>query len=177
MVLDENAAWRLFGGTDIAGLRVELNGHPCTVAGVCAAAEGGAYGDTPRVYLALSYAARMGLEIAITSYEAVLPEVVSGFGADALKTALALDDKQVEIKTLTGRFTLRAGLRVAGDLAYLAQRASAIEYPWWENRAIAIEGQNALWSVLVLVLGLSAAGAATGVGVCWLRRRSALRRR
>lgn len=163
VVLDENAAWRLFGGTDIVGLSVELNGHPCTVAGVCAAAETETYGETPRVYLALSYAARMGLEIPITSYEAVLPEVVSSFGTDAVKAALALDEKQVELKTLTGRFTLRAGLRAAGELAYRAQRTSAIEYPWWENRAIAIEGKNALWSVLALGFGLSAA-ASGGIG-------------
>lgn len=176
VVLDESAAWRLFGGTDIVGLSVELNGQPCTVAGVCAAPEGGAYGDTPRVYLALSYAARMGLEIAITSYEAVLPEVVSGFGTDAIQTALALGDKQVQLKTLTGRFTLRAGLRAAGELAYRAQRASAIEYPWWENRAIAIEGQNALWSVLVLGFGLSAAGSGgIGAAIICLKRKTCRR--
>lgn len=163
VVLDEDAAWRLFGGTDIVGLSVELNGHPCTVAGVCAAPETETYGETPRVYLALSYAARMGLEIPIASYEAVLPEVVSGFGTDAIQTALALDDKQVELKTLTGRFTLRAGLRSAGELAYRAQRASAIEYPWWENQAVVAEGQNALWGILVLVFGLSAV-VAGGIG-------------
>lgn len=117
---------------------------PTVLLQVALAAESDSYGETLRLYMSLSYAARMGLDVSITSYEAVLPEVVSGFGADAIQTALALDDKLVELKTITDRFTLRAGLRSAGDLAYRAQRESAIEYPWWENHAAVFESKNAL---------------------------------
>lgn len=86
-----------------------------------------------------AYAARVGLEVPVTSYEAVLHGVVSP-------------------------------LRSAADPAYRARRSSAIEYPWWKNRAIVAEGQNALWSTFVFVFGLLAAIATVEQGIdCFAR--------
>lgn len=88
---------------------------------------------------ASAYAARMGFEVPVTSYEAALHGVVSP-------------------------------LRSAGDPACRAQRSSAIEYPWWKNRAIVAEGQNALWSTFVFVFGLLAAIATVEQGIdCFAR--------
>jgi hypothetical protein len=158
VVLDENLAWKLFGGTDVAGMAITINGYACTVAGVAKApknaVEAAAYGEEDTVYLPYSFLCRMGQTVPLTCYEAVLPEPVSGFGLETVQTALGLGDAEAEMVKNTDRFSFSRCLQVAKAYDTRVQRTGTIYYPFWENAARTMENRWALWAVSLLFWGV-----------------------
>lgn len=155
VILDENLAWRLFGGTDIVGMALEINGYACTVAGVSKVPDDedelAAYGEELRLYMTCSFYERQGQDINMTCYEALVPEPVTGFGLETIEAALGLPENQCELEQNTGRYSLKSGLETAGEYRQRTQRINKIYYPWWENYAKGADSQNALWGVLTVV--------------------------
>lgn len=175
VVLDENLAWKLFGGADAAGMELYVNGQACTVAGVAALPrnedELAAYGGEPTLYVPYSLLARQeGGAPPITCYEAVLPETVDGFALETAEAALGLADGQYELVENTGRFSFSNSLRTARAYESRAQRVGRVYYPWWENAARAAESRRALLAAVVLLLGAYPAVYAAAAGVCYGRR-------
>ena len=84
VVLDETLAWQLFGGFDVAGLTIQINGQPFQVAGVVRResdfASKEAYLDGARLFLSYSAMAALDENSKITCYEIVLPDPITGFG-------------------------------------------------------------------------------------------------
>ena len=91
VVLDEAAAWNLFGGIDVAGMTVTFENRICEVAGVIRlpddfASAQATENDLPGIYMLYSdYLAGLNAdggeqEPAITCYEVVLPELVENYG-------------------------------------------------------------------------------------------------
>lgn len=154
VILDENLAWRLFGGTDIAGMALEINGYACTVAGVSKVPDDedelAAYGEELRLYMTCSFYERQGQDISLTCYEALVPEPVTGFGLETIEAALGLSESQCELEQNTGRYSLKSSLETAGEYRQRAQRINKIYYPWWENYAKGVDSQNALWGLLTV---------------------------
>ena len=155
VILDENLAWRLFGGTDIAGMALEINGYACTVAGVAKVPDNedelAAYGEELRLYMSCSFYERQGQDINMTCYEALVPEPVTGFGLETIVAALGLSESQCELEEYTGRYSFKSCLETAEEYRQRTQRTNKIYYPWWENYAKGIDSQNALWGVLTVV--------------------------
>ena len=158
VVLDEPLAWQLFGSADVAGMTVTVGGWPCTVAGVARAPrqadESAAYGTDGTVYMSYSLCVRLWPGTAVTCYEALLPEAVSGFALQTVAGAVSAPESERYVVQNTGRFALGRCLAGLSQLPARVQRTDRVWYPYWENAARAAETRAALFA------GLAAAAAA-----------------
>ena len=156
VVLDEELAWKLFGGTDVAGMEVTIDNKPFYIAGVVkrendfASVKGGSEGSM----IFLSYDALINLSAddqqstGITHYEAVIPNVITGFAKNLVSENFPAAD--YEIVENTGRFGFERRFSVIGDFGERSMRVNGVIYPYWENAARYIED----WLALILVLSM-----------------------
>ena len=156
VVLDMQLAWKLFGGYDLKGFSLRVNGIPVQIVGVVrlpeAKIEQDVYGDMPTVWFSVGLMERLGLGVPITCVEAVLPDPVSHFAADKLKRVLALDEGYSDTTENTGRFGFVQSL-----LTYLHPdsrviRTSRVAYPYWENAARVAESRCGFYAALLILL-------------------------
>jgi len=154
IVLDEDTAWRLFGGTDLEGLTVTYGDKQLRVAGVVKLeddfATEAARGEQALAFVHYdllydSYAA--GVE----GIELVLPDPVGGFGLNIVKELFANEAKAVEI---TGRLGLSGAVDVIGDFGLRSMEQDGIRYPYWENALRMREDVMSLLWLLAFVFGL-----------------------
>ncbi len=156
VLLDRELAWELFGGTDLTGMRVQINGAEFVVGGVVEREKDSA---SRRAYtgekgLFMSYDAYRALsgEDRVGCYEVVLPETVRGFAAQLV--ADRFPHAGGEILVNTGRFSFERLLSLARDLPQRAAHGGAVSYPYWENAARIAENECASLAVAMLALGL-----------------------
>jgi len=158
VVIDRELAWQLFGAFELADMRIELNGHPCVIAGVSRTPESGAesktYGAEPTVYLPYSLAEKLGITAPVTCYEAVLPNPVDNFGANLLSSALSLEPDLVRRVENTYRYSMKSCLTSLLDFAYDSTRTDTINYPYWENAAIYTGNWCRLLVIAMLLLAI-----------------------
>ena len=155
VILDESVAWQLFGGSNVAGQTVSIQGEPFYVAGVIRRendfASKEAYGAGSGIFL--SYSALYKLtETGISCYEIVLPDMISGFGLSLVKDNLSIGSG--DLVQNTGRFSVASLLRVIGNFGSRSMRNNGVIYPYWENAVRMIEDYLALLLVLMLVFAV-----------------------
>lgn len=155
VVLDETVAWQLFGGSNVAGQTVTIQGEPYYVAGVIRResdfASKEAYGEGAGIFL--SYSALQKLtEAGITCYEIVLPDMISGFGLSLVGDNFSVGTG--DIVQNTGRFSVSGLLAVIGDFGSRSMRNNGVIYPYWENAVRMIEDYLALLLVLMIVFAV-----------------------
>lgn len=170
VVLDMQLAWRLFGGYDLEGFALRVNGVPVQIAGVVRLPESKIeqeiYGETPTIWFSTGLMKRLGLDMPITCVEAVLPDSVSHFAADKLKKALGISEEYSDIVENTGRFNYLNSLRVFLHPDSRVIRTSRVTYPYWENAARVAESRSGFYAALIILLILFP----FGVGVYWVYR-------
>ena len=154
IVLDEELAWRLFGSVRVAGLQVEVNGIPHTIAGVVARdtdfASSRAY--TAGAGMFMSYESLRELtagQAQISTYLIVMPDPITGFALAALTEAFPNNDAHI-IENST-RYSLANIFAVVTSFGERGMRTDGIIYPYWENAARYTEDWLALLLVLMLV--------------------------
>ncbi len=156
VLLDQEAAWQLFGSHDVAGMKVRIFGQPYIVAGVIEReddlATNLAYSSGPAIYMSYDAYVTMDEEAVITSYEASLPNPISGFARDVLLSAVGVDEQQMEIVENSSRYGLEAMARVLGALGERSMRTKAVFFPYWENAARLVEERAALLTLLMFLL-------------------------
>lgn len=135
VVLDELAAWQLFGSYDAAGLYIEIDEVPYYVAGVVERnhdyASQKVSEEKPGIYL--SYEALSGMnEAGIASYEIVLPEPVKHFGAGLLRERFAAEDLD-EIVEQTNRYSFSNLWKVFFSIGDRTIGGNGMRYPQWEK--------------------------------------------
>lgn len=177
IVLDELAAWQLFGSNDVTGRAVTLNGQLYYVCGVAAVPEDEAsvltYGEHARVWV--FYDTLPGAEeLSLTCYEAVLPEPYSGFALQLLTDAFGTEDRACAAVTNSTRYTAAGLWSTLKNLTRAAMRQNGVAYPWWENAAVYVQNQAALLFAAQLLLG--AGPALLAVFLLWKGLRALLRR-
>ena len=164
VVLNEQLAWLLFGGTDLAGETVQIGDADFVVVGVVAqdddrftraVSEGG-----PALYMSYDRRDLLGSG-GVTCYEVVLPEAVKGFAKSVAEDPFA---KQGLVVENTGRFSFTASLQRIRSIGKLGTRTSSVVFPVWENAAISAETSCALlrfaallcliWPLVLAVAGL-----------------------
>lgn len=156
VLLDEELAWKLFGGFDLAGMTVEINGKPFVIAGVIHreddTASKKAYTGAAGMFM--SYDALNAIsETKIDCYEVVLPEPVDNFAQNLMKDNFKLGSGV--LVTNTGRFGVLQSLKGLRDFGSRSMHASAVAYPYWENAARYYEDWCTLLtglSILFLIL-------------------------
>lgn len=178
VILDKNLAWELFGGYDLEGMSVTLNGQYCLIAGVCdlpeTNAESDCYTDRPTVYIPSSLMERIGGGTGITCYEVVAPNLVKGFAADKVGKALGFSDGTYEFVENTSRFGLMHSLETVSEFGKRAQRITDIYFPWWENAARYIEAWCALLVLAACVLLIYPVVLIAGISACAIVKRQLL---
>ena len=154
VVLDEEMAWRLFGGTELTGLTVYLNNEPFVVSGVISReddfATEKAYTGDGGVYLSFSALQRLVEASSIDCYEIVMPNPIRNFAKGILTDSFA-DGEVVEN---TGRFSLERLGELLRSFAGRSMRVNGVIYPYWENAARLVEDYAALLLVLTVVFAL-----------------------
>lgn len=161
VVLDELAAWQLFGGTDVAGLFIQINGTRYYVAGVVERdddyASRRAEDERPGIYL--SYEALNGIsDTPITSYEIVLPEPVQNFGAELLRERFAAGSSD-EVIEQSDRYSFSRLWNTFWSMGERVMGGYGISYPRWEKAIRLTEFHLSL--LLIAMLAFSAAPAVT----------------
>ncbi|MGI5899375.1 MAG: ABC transporter permease [Christensenellales bacterium] len=176
VVLDEEAAWQLFGSYDVAGMKVRIFDQPYIVAGVIEReddlATNLAYSSGPAIYMSYETYVTMDEGAVITSYEASLPNPISGFALDILSGVISVDEQQMEIVENSSRYGLESMVRVLGALGERSMRTKAVFFPYWENAARLVEERAALLTLLMFLLPvLPAVTLAVIIARLWKGRR------
>jgi len=138
-VLDEDAAWQLFGSSDVAGMTVYIGGEPHIVTGVVERPEGrlaeAAGLDSTLVYVSLDTLENLGTSNGINHYEIVMPNPVTGFALKLVREKLAPEEKEAEVLENSTRYSLISRIKLLGQFGTRSMNGKAIIYPYWENIA------------------------------------------
>lgn len=162
VILDEELAWELFGGTELTGMSVQVNGVEFVVGGVVErekdSASRRAYTGEKGFFMSYDAYRAIAGEDRIDCYEIVLPETVRGYAAQLV--ADRFPNKEGENLVNTGRFSFERLMQLARDLSVRAAHSGTVSYPYWENAARIAENECAALSVASMALGLPAAATA-----------------
>jgi hypothetical protein len=196
VVLDEDMAWRLYGGMDLTGKTVDIAGQQFTVSGVVRResdfASEKAYPGGGRLYMSYdAYTQLLGgeTEPGIRTYEIVLADPISGYAQKLVESAFGSgatqgmdtggEENQQEsppdglgavILQNTGRFSLERIFSVLGDFGERSMNTQGVVYPYWENAARLIEDYMAVVLLLMLLFGVLPALFLIVVAIELLRR-------
>jgi hypothetical protein len=152
VVLDEELAWKLFGGFDLAGLTVTIGGEPYIIAGVVSHeddfASEKAYSGEAGLYMYYD-AMNAVSESKISCYEFICAEPISGFTLGVAQTGFP---DAVTLQN-TGRFSFSSVLGIIRDFGERAMSTAGVSFPYWENAARLAENDAALMLALAFVFG------------------------
>ena len=154
-ILDEDAAWRLFGSNDIAGQIVEIQGIPHVVQGVVEREQGrlqeAAGLDSSVIYVSYDTLNKYGSHSGINHYEIVMPNPVKGFAEGYIKDLFGIDEQEMEVIDNTERFDLLNRVQLIKSFGTRSMNGKAIIYPYWENVARGTEDILLVLTLFMLV--------------------------
>lgn len=157
IVIDEDAAWQLFGSSDIAGKIVFVNGKPHMISGVIRRPQGrmekAAGLDTSFAFVSYQTLSDSGSS-GIDHFEIVMPDPIKNFAMDQVKQLIGVDEREVEIVQNTRRYSLLNSLKILMAFGTRSMNSKAIVYPYWENLARGYEDVVALLSVCMVLFVL-----------------------
>lgn len=157
ILIDKVVAWRLFGSTDVLGMRIKIGEQTCLVAGVFELPKKKVYknalGKTPMIIVPFSLMNQLESDSAsINCYEVILPNPVSGFAKQMVlkniadidlssqdSSKLDLEELNVQILENTKRFSMLRLFQTWKTFGTRSMHKNIIEYPFWENVARAKE--------------------------------------
>lgn len=159
VIIDEDAAWQLFGSNNVAGQLVEINGTPHMITGVIERESGymaeSAGLDSTVIYVSFSTLTGGDESAAISHYEIVMPNPVSGYALGLVQDQFGggddADNPEAEILENTSRYGLLNRLKVIAAFGTRSMNNKAILYPYWENMARGYEDIIAALTLLMLI--------------------------
>ncbi len=137
IILDEDAAWQLFGSNDIAGRSVMIGDVPHYVAGVVKR-QGGKFAESAGLNKTVLYVSNesltaYGVSEGISVYELVAPNPVKNFVYNNVKEKLGVEENDMVMVENSSRYSLEALLMVMLDFGTRSMQNSAVKFPYWEN--------------------------------------------
>lgn len=173
VLLDEDTAWLLFGGTQLEGMSFKINGVPFVVGGVIErendAVSKKAYTSSMGIYM--SYDAYMALdetaaELMGTAESAQADESTESKGINCYELVLAEPVKGFTYSLVSEKFPIGAGeivdngtrydalrlLKMAGKFGSRSMQTQGVVYPYWENAARCTED----WCMALLLAAIGA---------------------
>lgn len=172
VLLDEVMAWRLFGGIDLAGMTIHINGNPFVVAGVVAMENDFATTQARKqegaVFLSYSALQRLDDTVEIDCYEIVLPDPITGYAYGVVESGFQVGDG--EIVENSARYTLGHLLDIMGDFGERSMRTNGVIYPYWENALRLTEDYASLLLVLIALFAFCPVLFALVFAIVWIRR-------
>ena len=147
VLLDENLAWRLFGGTELSGKAITVNKVPLVIAGVVAREDDfvseKANTSETLLFMSLEMFSKFK-ECQINVYEIVMPEIVRGYSNSLLNSHFS----DAVLQTNTRRFSISNLLKIIHHFDRLPMQADPVVLPYWENAARCME----VWCSLLFLL-------------------------
>lgn len=152
VLLDEDTAWLLFGGTDLEGLSLKLEGVPFTVGGVIQReqdfASRKAYTAGRGIYMSFDAYTQLKEGAGANCYELVMTDPVKNFALNFVKEKFPIG--QGEVVENTGRFAFGRMLGLVKQFGSRSMQKLGVLYPYWENAARCAED----WCSLFCFLGV-----------------------
>ena len=174
-ILDQDAAWQLFGSNDVAGMTVYIGGIPHIVTGVIQRQEGrltkAAGLDSTLVYVSYKTLSELGSCNGINHYEIVMPNPVTGFAHNYVNEKLGDSGNETEVVENTSRYSFLSRLKLIPQFGTRSMNGKAIIYPYWENVARGYEDIVALITLFELLFLLYAVALAVIFFVIWWRHK------
>ncbi len=174
-VLDEDAAWQLFGSSDVAGQIIYAGGTPLVVTGVVERPSGrleeAAGLDGTVVYVSLETLEELGDSSGLNHYEILLPNPVSGFALKTIQERLGSNERETEVLENSARYSLLARWKNLLAFGTRSMNGKAIIYPYWENIARGYEDIIALLTLIMLLFLLYPGALVVIAAVLWWRHR------
>lgn len=161
VILDEESAWLLYGGYELTGLTLDIDGKQFVIYGVVERekdeASKAAYSGSPGIFMHYSALCALqgggseesfsGSDERITEYEIVGADPIKGF----LKKTVEDNFQTAVVVENSGRFTPENILKLSGNSGTRSMRKEAVAFPYWENAARYIEDKLLIvLSVLLL---------------------------
>ena len=141
VVIDEEAAWKIFGAIEVDGMTLKYDGKEYIVQGVVKPMDefkskaGGAESGT--IFFPFSR-----IDGKAGCYEIIFPNPVSGFAAKQLKEAFkscGYDENDIRIVDNSERYGFVNSVKRLVKWTDRGMSFKALKYPYWENSAIAVE--------------------------------------
>lgn len=152
VIVDEDAAFLLYGSNDVVGMPVYIGSQSFYIRGVVERATGyleeAAGLDSSFCYVPVQTLLELGQVEGSYTYEVLMPNPVDGFAKGILTTALNDTENQIEVVENSSRFSPSARKEILYDYALRSMSSNGIIYPYWENLARAKED---ICAVLYLV--------------------------
>lgn len=150
VLLDEELAWMLFGGTELTGMQLKINGVPFVVAGVIQREQDmfsrRAYTDGMGLFMSFDAYRQLNEDAGIDCYEFVMGEPVKGFALNLTREKFPIG--RGEILQNTGRFTFSRLWKILEAYGTRSMQTRGIIYPYWENACRSAEDECALFMLL-----------------------------
>ena len=156
VIIDEEAAWQLFGSSDIAGQSVLINNVPHFEEGVIKREDGKlaerAGLDKTIVYVSNETLNEYGTGRGISTYEVVAPNPVKGYVYNKVKEKIGVKEEDMVVVENSSRYSVEALVPVILDFGMRSMQHTAVRFPYWENMARGIEDISALVLLLQFIL-------------------------
>lgn len=139
VVLDDLAAWRLFGSVDCVGLNTMIGDKLFRVVGVIESptdkTETKAYGKDPHVYIPADALQILKEGAQLSVYEVCVPEKVKGFGMTVAEDVDKETYSAGNVVDQTRRFDIVELVTTYNKIPETALVSAGFSYPWFENLA------------------------------------------
>lgn len=175
VIIDEEAAWQLFGSNDIAGKSVMIGDVPHYISGVVKRQEGkfaeSAGLEDTVVYVSCETLEAYGETSGISCYEVVAPNPVKNFVYTAVKEKMGIKETDMLVVENSSRYSVESMIPVLLDFGSRSMQKRAIPFPYWENIARGYEDVRALVLILQSILLLiPTVIIAVGLWIKWKNR-------
>lgn len=174
-IIDQDAAWKLFGSNDVAGMNVYINGIPHIVTGVVERetdkTSQAAGLDSTLIYVSYKTLSTLGSCNGINHYEVVMPNPVTGFAFNYVKENLAANEKETEVVENSTRYSLMSRLKMIPRLGYRSMNGKAIIYPYWENVARCFEDILAVMTIFEMLFLVYFVAVVIGFFLYWWKHK------
>lgn len=143
VILDETAAFRLYGSNDVVGMPILIGNSSYYIRGVVALDDGyfakKAGLSTSVCYVAMETMEKHGEIEGSYTYEVIMPNAVDGFAKGIIDNALNDTEHRIEVIENSQRFSFDKKKEVMMDFGVRSMSRNNIIYPYWENIARALE--------------------------------------
>lgn len=155
-VIDEDAAWKLFGSNNIIGQMIDINNKPHMIVGVIARPRGkmeeAAGLVSSIIYVSYETLLETNPDAKMNNFEIVMPNPVENFAIMMVREILKPDDLEVEVIENSQRYTLFSCIKRIKDFTTRSMNSRAIIYPYWENIARGYEDILTIIAFFVVIL-------------------------
>lgn len=155
IIIDEDAAWQLFGSNNVDGKIVYIGNIPHIISGVIKR-EDSRMADNAGLNSSVAYVSydtlqKYGNNFGINSYEIVMPNPVKGYAKKYVSENIGVTENDIEVVENTTRFQFLNLWKILMRFGSRSMNSKAIIYPYWENMARGYEDYAALYLVFILL--------------------------